>query len=417
MVSMQKGANAPVPTRVIRAVLGWCGGPDVPDADGSALLLVAGRVRDDADFVFYNQPTHPSHAVRHEGKRQTGGSVTDTLLVDLAAVEPAVERVVIVASADGGTFGQVPDLHIRLVDACSGAELLRFDCRDATTEAAFLLGEFYRRGGSWKFRAVGQGYDNGLAGLATHFGVSVDDSPPAAPAAPIPQRTPVPRQAPVASPGLPPGGPPVSFETTGFTPGGELTWFDGAGDVVQIVPINLRPDLPAALDSISVLRRELAIRYARSGAGLVECDPMVIDGLPALRQVLKVRRPKQQHGLVFLGTLLAPSASCSVILKVQCVEQGPTGIREATVMARVGATGMFVPSPYAPGVDLQRLGGLPTNVADEPRYDAMFPHHPLSRMRLLLDRLGATARFTDAFRVLPPFPGPVGPPTYDLAQP
>ncbi|MGK5630095.1 TerD family protein, partial [Streptomyces sp. URMC 123] len=188
-MSMRKGTNVPVPVSAVRVELGWRRGPGVPDADASALLLQgSGKVRSDADFVFYNQPAHASGAVRHESKRTSGDAVTDTLAIDLAAVEPAVETVVLAASADGGTFGQVPGLHIRLVDASSGAELARFDSEDATVESAFVLGELYRRQGSWKFRAVGQGYDNGLAGLATDFGIAVDE----------PQRTPAPASPPPA---------------------------------------------------------------------------------------------------------------------------------------------------------------------------------------------------------------------------
>ncbi|MBD9732711.1 TerD family protein, partial [Streptomyces sp. H28] len=181
---MSKGSNLPVHAPVVRVELAWDTGPGVPDVDASALLLTdAGRVRDDGDFVFYNQPRHASDAVTHRGKRAAAGGSTDTLEVDLRALEPAVERIVLCASADGGTFGQVPGLALRLFDAGTGAELARFDMA-AGTETAFIGGELYRRQGAWKFRAVGQGYASGLAGLATDFGISVDDAPPAAPTTP-----------------------------------------------------------------------------------------------------------------------------------------------------------------------------------------------------------------------------------------
>ncbi|MEU7059080.1 TerD family protein [Streptomyces sp. NPDC046197] len=199
---MSKGSNTPVPTTALRVETGWRPGPGVPDADASALLLVGGKVRSDGDFVFYNQPVHPSGAVRHEGKRNVGGRVTDTLLVDLAQVEPAVETVVVAASADGGTFGQVPDLYIEVQDAARGTVAARFDSTGATVETAFVLGEFYRRQGAWKFRAVGQGYSSGLEGLATDFGITVDEPQHAAP-----QPAPVPAPVPVTAP--PPAGPPV----------------------------------------------------------------------------------------------------------------------------------------------------------------------------------------------------------------
>ncbi|MFE5097205.1 TerD family protein [Streptomyces sp. NPDC056638] len=159
----------------VRVELGWRASPGTPDVDGSALLVVSGKVRNDADFVFYNQPSHASGAVRHEGKRTAGVGVTDSLAVDLARIEPAIERVVLAASADGGTFGQVTGLYVRITDAADGSEIARFDSADATVETAFILGELYRRQGAWKFRAVGQGYSTGLEGLATDFGISVDE--------------------------------------------------------------------------------------------------------------------------------------------------------------------------------------------------------------------------------------------------
>lgn len=179
MTTLTKGANTPVPASVVRAVLSW--GTTGLDVDASALLLAdTGRVRGDTDFVFYNQPEHASGAVRHLGKDTTG----DALRVDLARVEGAVERVVLAASVDGGTFGQVPDLRLRVLDDASGAVVADFPMT-ASTETAFVSGELYRRGGAWKFRAIGQGYDSGLAGLATDFGIDVGE-PSAAPSAPVP---------------------------------------------------------------------------------------------------------------------------------------------------------------------------------------------------------------------------------------
>ncbi|MEW2083273.1 TerD family protein [Streptomyces sp. NPDC005283] len=214
-MSMLKGANTPVPARQVRVELGWSSGPGVPDVDASALLLASGKVRSDADFVFYNQPAHASGAVRHEGKRTAAGGVTDEVSVDLARVEPAIERIVLAASADAGSFGQVPGLYIRVLDASSGAEIARYESQDATVETAFVLGELYRRQGAWKFRAVGQGYSTGLGGLATDFGITVDEpqrpapvqaAPPApvvAPAAAVPMTPSAPPPHPTAAPSAP----------------------------------------------------------------------------------------------------------------------------------------------------------------------------------------------------------------------
>ncbi|MET7272537.1 TerD family protein [Streptomyces flaveolus] len=202
---MSKGSNTPVPTTALRVELGWRSGPGVPDADASALLLVAGKVRSDADFVFYNQPAHSSGAVRHEGKRDAGGRVTDSLLVDLARVEPAIETVIVAASSDGGSFGRIPDLYIEVRDAAQNTVVARFDNPGATVETAFVLGEFYRRQGAWKFRAVGQGYDSGLEGLATDYGITVDE--PQQAATPL---TPPPAAVPPAPATVPPPAPPMT---------------------------------------------------------------------------------------------------------------------------------------------------------------------------------------------------------------
>lgn len=177
MTSMSMGANVAIPARAVRAELRWTAGPGVPDVDASALLLQeSGRVSSDDDFVFYNQPRHPSGAVRHVGKQ---GS-SDTLEVSLEALPGEVERVVLAASADGGTFGQVPGLVLSISDLSSQTVLARFPM-SATNETAFVSGELYRRAGGWKFRAVGQGYARGLAGLAADFGISVADEPTAPP--------------------------------------------------------------------------------------------------------------------------------------------------------------------------------------------------------------------------------------------
>ena len=182
MTILAKGANIAVAGTRFRAVLGWNAGEGVPDVDASALLLTeAGKVRTDADFVFYNQPGHASGAVAHAGK-QAQGAATDTITVDLSRVPPDVTRVALAASADGGTFGQVPGLRLTVLDADSGAELARFEDMAATTETAFVAGELYLRAGTWKFRAVGQGWESGLAGLARDFGISVDEDSAAAPA-------------------------------------------------------------------------------------------------------------------------------------------------------------------------------------------------------------------------------------------
>ncbi|NUS18148.1 MAG: TerD family protein [Streptomyces sp.] len=190
MTHLSKGANTPVPEAVLRVAVCRRQVAGAPVVDASALLLdEAGKVRGDADLVFYNQSTHPSGAVRHAGTAEGGGMLTEWLEVDLPRVEPAVQRVLIAGSCDGGVFGQVPGLYVQ-AQAADGAVVAHYAVTDASSETAFVLGEFYRRGGQWKFRAVGQGYASGLAGLATDFGIEVEE--PAAPSPPAAVRDAVP---------------------------------------------------------------------------------------------------------------------------------------------------------------------------------------------------------------------------------
>ncbi|MER5932265.1 TerD family protein [Streptomyces sp. NPDC002054] len=177
--------------------------------DVSGLLLTAdGKVRSDADFIFYNQPSGPGVTYR-----SGGGAAPDSITVDTSAVPPGIERIVVTASPDaaGQTFqGIEPTATVRNADG--GAVISTFTPPQLGTETALVVVEVYQRGGVWKVRAVGQGYANGLAGIATDFGVSVEEEPaaPAAPAAPVAAPAPPVTPAPVAAPAAPiPPAPPA----------------------------------------------------------------------------------------------------------------------------------------------------------------------------------------------------------------
>ncbi|WP_431678380.1 TerD family protein [Kitasatospora sp. KL5] len=178
---MAKGANIPLTATAVRAVLRWTATPGAPDVDVSALLVAAdGRVRSDADFVFYNQPRHPSGLVRHLPKQQSGGGedVSDAVEIDLGRLSEDVERVVLAGSSEEGSFPSVPRLRVLVFDVGAGeaaAPVAEFPVTDSGDVTALVAGEFYRRAGGWKFRAVGQGYASGLSGLATDYGIAVED--------------------------------------------------------------------------------------------------------------------------------------------------------------------------------------------------------------------------------------------------
>ncbi|WP_018654983.1 TerD family protein [Actinomadura flavalba] len=189
-VSLAKGGNvsltkaAPNLTAV-SVGLGWdvraTTGADF-DLDASALLLDGtGKVISDQHFVFFNNLKSPDGSVEHTGDNLTGEGEGDdeSINVTLTEVPAQCERVVFPVSiydADnrGQSFGQVRNAFIRIVNRADGNELARFDLsEDASTETAMVFGELYRHGGEWKFRAVGQGYASGLAGIAMDFGVNV----------------------------------------------------------------------------------------------------------------------------------------------------------------------------------------------------------------------------------------------------
>ncbi|MGA4986428.1 TerD family protein [Streptomyces cellulosae] len=197
---MTPGSNIPLPTARVAVDVAAPVRLDV-----SGLLLTAdGKVRSDDDFIFYNQPSGPGVTYR-----SGGGTAPDAITVDTAAVPPGIEKIVVTASPDaaGQTFqGIEPTATVR--DADTGAVLATFTPPRLGSETALVVVEIYLRNGAWKVRAVGQGYANGLAGIATDFGVSVEE--PAAPAQPVtPPAPPAPQAAPPAPPAAAPQAPPA----------------------------------------------------------------------------------------------------------------------------------------------------------------------------------------------------------------
>jgi stress response protein SCP2 len=156
--------------------------------DVSGLLLTAdGKVRSDDDFIFYNQPSGPGVTYR-----SGGGTAPDAITVDTSAVPPGIEKIVVTASPDaaGQTFqGIEPTATIRNAD--DNSVLATFTPPQLGSETALVIVEVYLRNGAWKARAVGQGYANGLAGIATDFGVTVEEPAPTPAAAPVAPPQPV----------------------------------------------------------------------------------------------------------------------------------------------------------------------------------------------------------------------------------
>lgn len=189
-VSLTKGGNVSLtkaaPNLTTIAVgLGWdvrsTAGQDF-DLDASALALGADhKVLGDEWFVFFNNLTSPDGSIAHQGDNLTGEGEGDdeVVVVDLTAVPQQVASIVFPVSiydadARQQSFGQVRNAFIRVVNTANNDELARYDLtEDASVETAMVFGEVYRHNGEWKFRAIGQGYASGLAGIARDFGVNV----------------------------------------------------------------------------------------------------------------------------------------------------------------------------------------------------------------------------------------------------
>lgn len=189
-ISLTKGGNVNLskeaPNLTNMAVgLGW--NPRATDGQAFDLDAVAflvnesGKVRTDADFIFFNNLKSSDGSVEHTGDNRTGeGDGDDEVIkVDLTKVPADVSKVVFCAviyegQARNQNFGQVANAYIRIVNTQGDAEVARYDLsEDSSTETAMIFGELYKNNGEWKFRAVGQGFAGGLGPLAQSHGVAV----------------------------------------------------------------------------------------------------------------------------------------------------------------------------------------------------------------------------------------------------
>ncbi|MBP1046021.1 TerD family protein [Enterococcus sp. BWM-S5] len=170
----------------VRVGLGWdtnkYDGQSDFDLDAEVFLLGGNeKVTSDADFIFYNQPTSQDGAVQHMGDNRTGEGEGDdeSIEIVLGSVNPSIEKIRFTVTIDSAeernqNFGQVSNAFIRIVNADSEEELIRYDLgEDFSIETAIVVGELYRHNGEWKFTAIGSGYQGGLAALGRDFGVNI----------------------------------------------------------------------------------------------------------------------------------------------------------------------------------------------------------------------------------------------------
>ncbi|KKK60719.1 hypothetical protein LCGC14_3021560, partial [marine sediment metagenome] len=185
MTQLSMGANAPLQQREITldVVL-----PAGESADITALQTYAGgKVRGDGDMCFYNQPSISAGALTLTPQ----GTHHTVFSIQLNRIPAEVEKIVIFATANGTnqSLGHISQIHL---DA-RGEHKIAINMQ-GRSEAALILAEIYRRGGDWKMRHVGQGFNGGLKAISEHYGVDIADDPAPAPQA-APTRAPAPAPA------------------------------------------------------------------------------------------------------------------------------------------------------------------------------------------------------------------------------
>jgi hypothetical protein len=206
----------------------------------------------------------------------------------------------------------------------------------------------------------------------------------------------------------------VTFDATGFHFQGERdgarVWHTPAGDVLHVSYFPLKPDIGADVRSLEKIRLAIRPRIAAAGAAIIELETATTDDCLALRQIIKV--PQQPHGMTYIGCLLLPFRNFSFVIKVQCQENGMTGIRDSIILAESLSDGRvtfdpdreeflkgWMHDPYDPALH----GGFHWNLSEAREYDVCFPDHPLSRLRPVLAHLELTLRVTNEVKESPPY--------------
>jgi len=189
LLNLTKGANTGLPSGLLRIRVVWSDlSAQIDDVDVTAFLLQAdGKVAGDDGMVFYGHKASSDGAVVIETLSERGETC---LGIDPSRLAGGITRIAITATLSGRAprpFTDVGALDVHL-DSPQGA-VAQFSVTTADAkEAALILCEIYERGGAWKFRAVGQGFNGGLKPLAEHFGVDIAEPasrpPPAPPPAP-----------------------------------------------------------------------------------------------------------------------------------------------------------------------------------------------------------------------------------------
>jgi hypothetical protein len=203
----------------------------------------------------------------------------------------------------------------------------------------------------------------------------------------------------------------IEFDSAPYQFRGDMegirVWHTQQGDGIGLLYSATRPDIDAPLDSIDELRAFYRRSAELGGLGVIEIERIEVDGCKAVRTLFKARQ--QPAGSVYVGSITIPFSRFSYVLKVQCPELGMTGLREAAVSEQLLASGEISVDAHSGTVsgwlsdpyDASLSGPMTRTRAEDPRYDDLFPDHPLSRARKLLTRIQTSARFAAEVRLAP----------------
>lgn len=315
--------------RSVLVGMGWQANAAL-DLDAAAFLLGAqGKAAGDADFIFYGNARHTSGAVEHL-PNPTGGDRAQ-IRVDFAAVPAAVERIAVTATiydadARRQNFGQVTGAYIRVLDAGTGAEILRYELgSDFSVETAIVVGELYRYKGEWKFNAVGAGFSGGLAALCRNFGIEVSEGQGAgAPPAPTPAPTPMPPRP--AAPPAPAAAPrqPLNLGRPGAAPAS------------PVPPAAAPPPAPAA----SAAPKKVELKKGQK-VSLVKGDGAL--GEISINLNWHQQPPAKKHGL--LASIFGGGSSGGIDLDLGCLYELKDG-EKGCVQALGNAFGSLSRAPW-----------------------------------------------------------------------
>ena len=204
---------------------------------------------------------------------------------------------------------------------------------------------------------------------------------------------------------------PFTFDERGFQfqegqgGGGVPIWLTPNGDKLALYHFEMPPDIEADLADKGGLRVFYRAIAHRAGLGVLETETIVVDGHLAVRTLFKMAQGR--HGLTYIGALTFPFRDFSYVFRVESSELGVTGIRETYVTAKLLST-QKMPEVFPSGwlddpYDSNESGPMTRNISERPEYDSLFPDHPLSRARHVLDHLHHSITIDNSVKKLPKF--------------